>query len=213
MEVLEAIQARRSIRKFTEEPVSDQDMAIILQAATLAPSPGNKQQWHFIVVRNRDVLRRMTTAVEAEILALVSFGQDKGMLAEAREVKSRLPFNLFFETAPVTIAVCERMDPPDGRDRLWRAMGLTDAQIERLRPSRALQAIGASIQNLILAAASLGYGTCWMTGPLIAVRQLEEILGIGPPFRLVSLIPIGRPAESPLARPRKGLEDVTTVVE
>lgn len=212
MEVLEAIEARRSIRKFTDEPVREEDLATMLRVVTLAPSAGNRQQWHFIAIKNRDILRRMRAAVEAEILALVSFGQAEGMPAEAREVKGRLPVNLFFETAPVTIAVCERMDPPDGRERLWRAKGLTDAQIERLRPSRGAQSIAAAIENLMLTACSLGYGTCWMTGPLIAVAQLEEILGIKPPFKLVCLIPVGRAAESPRARPRRPLEETMTVI-
>lgn len=212
MEVLEAVESRRSIRKFTGEPVREEDLATMLRAATLAPNAGNKQRWRFIVIRNRDILRRMREAVEAEMRALVSFGQKTGMLREGREVRSRLPANIFFDTAPMTIAACERIDPPDSRERLWRAKGLNDAEIERMRPSRGVQSIAAGIENLMLAAWSLGYGTCWMTGPLIAVQHVEEILGIEPPFRLVSLVPIGRAAESPRARPRKRLEETISVI-
>ena len=53
---LDWIHARRSIRKFTGEPVSDEDVTEILDAAMAAPSAGNQQPWHFIVIRDRALL-------------------------------------------------------------------------------------------------------------------------------------------------------------
>lgn len=53
---LEVIHARRSIRKYTEDPVSDGDVGEILEAAMAAPSAGNQQPWHFVVIRDRAVL-------------------------------------------------------------------------------------------------------------------------------------------------------------
>ena len=55
MEVFEAIMNRRSIRKFTEAPVTDDQITRILEAAMMAPSAGNSQPWQFIVVRNKDI--------------------------------------------------------------------------------------------------------------------------------------------------------------
>ena len=59
MELLEALRTRRSIRKFTDEPVPAEMMETILGAAMLAPSAGNQQPWHFIVVTDREKLDKV----------------------------------------------------------------------------------------------------------------------------------------------------------
>ncbi len=56
MDALEAILSRRSIRKYTKDPVTDQEIDLMLQAAMAAPSSGNARPWHFIVIRNREKL-------------------------------------------------------------------------------------------------------------------------------------------------------------
>jgi len=54
VELLEALKTRRSIRSYTNEPVTDEAVATLLQAAMMAPSAGNQQPWHFIVVRDEE---------------------------------------------------------------------------------------------------------------------------------------------------------------
>jgi nitroreductase len=56
MELLEAIHTRRSIRAFTDAPVSEEDLEAVLRAAMAAPSAGNAQPWHFVVITDRAVL-------------------------------------------------------------------------------------------------------------------------------------------------------------
>ncbi|NJB68383.1 nitroreductase [Desulfobaculum xiamenense] len=56
MNVLEAIATRRSIRKFTDQPVSADDLRAILEAAMTAPSAGNAQPWHFVLITDRERL-------------------------------------------------------------------------------------------------------------------------------------------------------------
>lgn len=56
MDALEAIMTRRSIRKFTDEPVSDERIEVILRAAMAAPSAGNQQPWRFVVVKDRAMM-------------------------------------------------------------------------------------------------------------------------------------------------------------
>ena len=79
MKILEAIMARRTVREYTDEPVSDEAVEQLLRAAMHAPSAGNQRPWHFIVVRNRAVL--------AEIAQLHPYAQ-------------------MLRTAPVAILVC-----------------------------------------------------------------------------------------------------------
>jgi nitroreductase len=56
VEAIEAILTRRSMRRYTEAPVSDEQVRRLLEAAMAAPSGHNKQPWHFIVVRDRATL-------------------------------------------------------------------------------------------------------------------------------------------------------------
>jgi len=56
MDVTKAIVSRRSIRKYTTEPVSDGDVEALLNAAMHAPSAVNEQPWHFVVVKDRETL-------------------------------------------------------------------------------------------------------------------------------------------------------------
>lgn len=60
MEAMQAILSRRSIRKYTEDPVDEDTMRELLKAAMSAPSAGNQQPWHFIVIRAREILDRVT---------------------------------------------------------------------------------------------------------------------------------------------------------
>ncbi|MCX7817510.1 MAG: nitroreductase family protein [Syntrophales bacterium] len=61
MDALEAIFTRRSIRKFTSQPVSETFVETILRAAMSAPSAGNQQPWHFIVVDDRTLMDQIPT--------------------------------------------------------------------------------------------------------------------------------------------------------
>lgn len=60
MEVLEAIFTRRSIRRFTGQPISEADLATVIKAGFCAPSAHNKQPWHFVIVRDKVVLESIS---------------------------------------------------------------------------------------------------------------------------------------------------------
>ena len=57
---MEAIFKRRSIRKYKDEPVSDELIDKLLRAAMAAPSAGNEQPWHFVVVKDKETLKRLS---------------------------------------------------------------------------------------------------------------------------------------------------------
>jgi nitroreductase len=59
-ELLDLMYARRSVREYTDEPVSDEQVDIILKAAMAAPSAQDLQPWHFVVVRKRKILDKLT---------------------------------------------------------------------------------------------------------------------------------------------------------
>jgi len=65
---------------------------------------------------------------------------------------------------------------------------------------------------MLLAIHALGYGSCWMTGPLVAQEAFEHLLGIGKEKYIVALLPIGVPDENPPARSRRALEQIVTAI-
>ncbi|MFV0422894.1 nitroreductase family protein [Oleidesulfovibrio sp.] len=59
MELMKAIEERRSVRKFTDEAVTEEQITVLLRAAMAAPSAGNAQPWQFVVVDDRNVLEKV----------------------------------------------------------------------------------------------------------------------------------------------------------
>ena len=70
---LQAIFARRSIRKYTSDSVKDEDVTKLLQAAMAAPSGGNMKPWHFIVIKDRKTLDALAEHPYVETLAILRF--------------------------------------------------------------------------------------------------------------------------------------------
>jgi len=62
MDVFEAIKGRRSVRAYTSESVSDEEVKVLIDAARRAPSAGNIQPWEFVVVRDAETKRRLSAA-------------------------------------------------------------------------------------------------------------------------------------------------------
>lgn len=74
-----------------------------------------------------------------------------------------------------------------------------------------VQNVSAAMENLLLAAAALGYGGCWMTGPMYAAEEISEVIGFKKEgYFLVTMTPLGKPASSGKNPPRKPLEEVVT---
>jgi nitroreductase len=84
MNVIDIIRKRQSVRKYQDRPVEDEKIKLILEAARLAPSSSNSQPWHFVVVKDNDLRRKLVQAVPMGVAAI----------------------NKFIEEAPVIIVGC-----------------------------------------------------------------------------------------------------------
>jgi nitroreductase len=209
MDLFDAIAGRKSIRRFKQTPVPDEDIAKILSAGRLAPSPNNTQPWNFIVIKDRATLKKMAVAVQEMIDRMVPYAESEKQAQRLAAYKSN--YYTFFEHAPIVIAVC--MAAYDaGTARLLAKMGYSPEDIRRLRPLPGLQGVSAAIQNMLLAIHALGYGSCWMTGPLVAHDAFGELVNIGKETSIAALLPVGVPDEDPPARPRKPLEEIVKIV-
>ncbi|NBG88278.1 nitroreductase family protein [Isachenkonia alkalipeptolytica] len=211
MEPLDFIYKRHSVRKFKEAPVPNEDIKEIINAATYAPSGKNRQNWHFVVVKNREVIEKMSRAIEKKGKELVA-----GLPEEkSKEFLKYLPFYSFFTKAPVTVLVFAGPYPTTGAD-LLRAKGASEEEIRELeKHNPGIQNVAAAMENLLLAAANLGYGTCWMTGPNFAAEEIQEVVGFQKEgYYLAAMTPLGVPEEKELWSPkRKPLEEVLDIIE
>ncbi len=206
MDLFDAIQGRVSVRRFKDQPVPDKDIERILDAGRWAPSANNTQPWSFQVIRDAAVLKKMAEAVRGMIDRMIPHAENEKQAQRLAAYKGT--YYTFFENAPVVIAVfLEGYDA--GTDRLLGRMGYAPEDVRRLRPLPGLQSVAAAVQNMLLAIHALGYGSCWMTGPLVAQEAFEKILGFGRERSIVAILPMGVPDEDPPARPRKPLEQIT----
>lgn len=215
MDIFEAIHGRRSIRKFANKPVLKNDLIKILNAARLAPSGGNLQAWRFIVIENKSIISEMATIIKERIDGLTKLGnkscENSAILSN---LQARFRFSsLFFQYAPVTIAVQVGENPYIKPVLHYlKKNGLDSYEAYRLLGFVEVQSGSAAIENLVLAAHSLGYGTCWMNVPFIALKEVEKLLGVEDPWQLIALVPLGVPDRAcvPVVPKKKQLEEIVT---
>jgi len=205
MELKAAIEKRTSVRQFLPDSVPVSDIKEITRLASLAPSVNNYQPWTFIGITNKALLHKMADRVRAKIAAIPE-NDSKFSVNIKKQVDF---FATFFENAPALIAVCmEKYETV-----LEKGVALSHDEINELRNSPDLQSTGACIQNLLLSAVDMGYGACWMSAPMIASKELEEMLDVGEPFKLVSFVAVGKPTKPSTPRDKKAIDDMFRVIE
>lgn len=207
MDLQEAVKGRRSIRKFTEDPVSDEDLKEIIRLACHAPSAGNRQMWHFTVIKSREIKLRLAGAI-AEAIKEITAAANK----DPKWLEGPTRSSTFFVDAPVLIAVSTARYQSKV-DEALKLIGKEDNYIDELRCRPDLQSIGSVIQTLLLAAYAKGLGACWMTGPMVARPELENILNIRAPRSLAAFIALGVPAHTPPPKSIKELSSIVTFIE
>lgn len=209
---LNFIQKRHSVRKFKDTPVPTQDLEHILTAATQAPSGKNHQNWHFVVVRNVKVIASIVAAVENKNAQLAELLVDE---AKRRVFKASVTYHTVFKGAPALVLVYAGHYPTPADDLAEAGLISAEELVAFRRPNPGIQNIAAAMENLLLAAANLGYGTCWMTGPTYAGKEISELVGFAREgWYLGALTPLGIPADDAGKGPaRKPLSEVVTWVE
>ena len=198
---MKIIQDRRSIRHYTDEPVSEEHIEMILEAARQAPSGENAQPWRFIIVKDpamRKQLgaiagggsgRRFTTEfVTQKMLERFSSLQDEAKKKAIFEKLTSGRVSAFLASAPVNIVVCGKKD-------VWDLPYDTSAAIE----------------NMLLMVTALGLGACWVIAPCIDIRdeeRLKDLLGVPEEMKIVSIISVGHPTRPHRPRPRIPLNEL-----
>ncbi|MBK5092277.1 MAG: nitroreductase family protein [Actinobacteria bacterium] len=196
MEVFEAIEKRRSIRKYRDEPVPEELIDRLLEAARLAPSSSNTQSWKFKVITDPETRRKLKD---------LALGQK------------------FVEEAPAVIACC--IDLNAFGERAKEALKLVTSGAVRPSLGMILRSVRSSkdkdpervvvngvinvsiaTEHIALAATELGLGTCWIRA--FDPRGTEELLGLPEGVSVLCLLTVGYPAQDPPPRPRVPLDDI-----
>ncbi len=181
-------------------------MVELLQLACCAPSPGNRQMWRFIVITNEDLKNRLADIISDTILRIVrEAGKPDAWVEGARHGAT------FFRQAPVLIAVTTTRYFSRVDEALLK-VGKEQLYIDTLRCRPDLQAVGAAVQTLLLAAHERGLGGCYLTGPMAARPYLEEMLEITPPRQLAAMVALGYPAVELGRKPLREVTEVATFV-
>jgi len=167
MDVFDAIKTRRTIKKFTHQPVEFDKLARIIEAGTYAPSAGNMQNWRFIVVTDKPILHDL---------------YQHCLQQEA----------MYNATAAIIV-----VGVTDKAERLYGLRG------KRLYT---VQNCAAAIQNMLLAAHTLGLGACWIGA--FDEDKINSVFSIPDNARPQAILALGYPDETP-GFERKDLESVT----
>lgn len=206
MELYDGIMTTRAIRRFTDEPVSDDEVMACLRAAQQAPSGGNIQPWQFVVVTESsakalvaDIYRRAYGRYEPVMIAATPPARTPdGQRSWERSVAASRYLAEHLADAPVVIVVLM----PD----ISMTLSDDDGPLDVGTP---YASVYPAVQNLLLAARSMGIGGTLTTVHRILQDELRAALSIPERFQTVALIPLGRPRGSFGVAPRRPVESVT----
>ena len=211
MSNLEFIYKRHSIRKFKDEVVPMNDLEEIIKAATYAPSGKNIQNWHFVIINNKETINELVKVVEDKNAKIAAKIVDENI---KKNFTKTLRYHTAFKNAPCLILVYAGIYQPTGFEELTATNENKDVIEALVNTAPGIQAVAAAMENLLLAAASLGYGTCWMTGMNYAAKEIGEAINFKlEGYSFMALTPIGLPLETENKSPlRKSVTEVMTVI-
>jgi nitroreductase len=200
-EVEKVILERRSVRKYKDEQVPENLVRRVLEAGRFAPSAGNSQPWKFIVIRDRIIIEEMERDCQ-RLCRLFRFFLDWRT--------SPLGYRLPWLYSQIAIRVMHNELHPipmgaifliaEGKLSLFHGAPTVILLLEDRRGVGKPEVdIGCCGQNMVLAAHSLGLGTCWigLIKVLTFLPKWKRRLGVEFPYRLCECISLGYPVGHP----------------
>jgi nitroreductase len=181
MEILGHLRGRRTVRRFKPDPIPQETLEVVFEAAMWAPSHANVQPWEFVVIGPE---------ARARLLDLFRVKADEMLADPDLPPPKRAGITALredFGGAPLMLAVVSRA-PEDDLQRVENPLSTA-----------------AAVQNLCLAAWDAGVGAVWLS--FGAAPPVRPILGIGEGASVVALLAMGFPVEVPPAPPRDPYTD------
>lgn len=180
-DVEEAFLKRRSVRRYKKKQVPEHYIRRILEVARYAPSQGNCQPWRFIVVRDQDMIQEMEDSVKKMAGAM-----------------GPLPPEVLENMHPVPRGAMSSMAPDADMSLFWGAPTIIFPLMDTKGIGIPEVDLGIVGTNIVMAAYSLGLGTCWVGfAAMLNNTDWPKRLGIEEPYKLVEAITVGYPLGDP----------------
>jgi nitroreductase len=178
MDLKEAIYSRRATRMFTSDPVDEHALRAMIEAAVQAPSAVNAQPWAFCVIRDKELLGKISRDAKAHMVRTTPVGL---MSHHFDQILNDANFDIFYH-APALIVICSTTEIP------W-----------------ALEDCALAAENLMLTARAAGLGTCWIgfAQGFLGTLEGKTMLQIPSAYKPVAPIIVGHPASTPAPVLRK----------
>jgi nitroreductase len=223
MEFMDVLKKRQSIRRYKEGKIPQADLRKIIEAAGMAPSGKNIQNWHFVVIQDPIVMEKIAEIV-TEKNRVVSEKMDwidseNQIDAEkgSRFRKFCKNFTVFFTKASALVVVYSTFYPPSGYyEYLMVGMDPETELVHHRNPG--MQSLGAALENFSLRAVDLGYGSCWLTSANYAASEIEDYLKASHGFEkkdffLAALMSVGIPEDNQRSPEKKPIDEICTFLE
>lgn len=210
MDLYDVMRSTAAVREFTDEPLPDETLHRMLDAARFAPSGGNRQGTHVIVVRDGATRARLAELNEPAVrryVAQIKAGQSpwnplEAPLPSAAEIEATAVPQQFTRpvlTAAAVLVVCVDLGVVAAMDQHLDRVGLVG---------------GASVYplvwNILLAARAEGFGGTITTMAVAEEPAVRELLGIPQQYAVAAVVPLGRPVKQVTRLRRRPVEDFVT---
>jgi len=193
------LEARRSIRAFTAEPVARADLDVLVEAACIAPAPHHSRPWRFVVVDGADAKEQLARGMGARWRRdLEGDGTPTSRVDELIEASHGKIVG-----APAVILGCLTWE---GLDRY------PDEARRRAEWGMALLSLGAAAENLMVAAVARGLASCWVAAPIFCPEEARDALALPAEWLPHAMVLVGRPDPEYVgrARPPVPLDELRT---
>ena len=208
----EIILGRRSVRKYEDKEVANDDILELIDCARYAPSDTNSQTWEFIVIKDKDKIKKVEEMTWDALHEKAKAAEERGFERPAKMLlKSFGPYATAFSDAPALIICLATPYESKFREKVFDPINLVPDEVWR---EEGIKSSCLAVQNLMLAAHAKGLGTCPMTGPvLLAEDRLRDYLHIEEGKTINMVVALGYPKETPKRLARKEVEEIVTIIE
>ncbi len=199
MQVIEAIEARRSVRKFKDKPVSQEQLTKLLEAARLAPSAMNAQPWRFKIVNDK---------ADIEWLSGSPTRGQKWVAGASAVIICCADLTRFLEDAKAAVRFLRdnAVLPPEMQAGVENFVQNAENAPEEVLRGAAGMNCAIALTQMMLRAVELGLGTCWIG--MYDEEALRQRFALPENMAVTTLLAVGHPDESPASRPRKELREI-----
>ena len=211
MDISEVIRTTFAARQFTDDPVPDEVIERMLEHARFAPSGGNRQGWHVIVVRAPEIRAAIAAAAERPAKRYVAMAQAgegpwnaafPSVVTDETAASVPTPRRLMdpYVEAPVLLAICVDLGVVASVDKELDRVGVISGG-----------SIYPFVWSLLLMARDQGYGGTLTTIPIANEPELKPLLGLPDHYAIAAFLPIGKPAKQLTKLKRGPVEGFTTI--